>query len=603
MIRTSRVPATLVLLALPALAAAQPGGSSTAARSAPIANVGYTVRIDQASAARRLIHVEMRFDASGAAPILLSLPAWTPGAYEISNFARWVTGFSAARGARALDWDKLDPDTWRIRDAGPGPVVVRFDYRADSLDNAMAWTKPDFALFNGTNLFLYPEGGPLDYPATVTVQTDVAWRVVTGMHATGVNRFSATNYHDLVDMPFFVGMFDVDSQQVSGKWTRLATYPAGSLAGSARAEVWSQLQQVIPSEVAVFGEAPWEHYTVMQIADPSYGGASGLEHQNSHVDVITPAAIGSEFMPSLYAHEIFHAFNVKRLRPAGLWPYAYDRPQPTTLLWMSEGITDYYADLAMVRGKVVNADGFYMLTSGKIGEVQSAPAVALEDASLSTWIHPVDGTGYIYYPKGSLAGFLLDIMIRDASDNRRGLDDVMRALYESTSKRGRGFTESEWWAAVSRAANGRSFEEFRRRYIDGLDPFPWGEVLPLAGLRGEVHRVPRIGVSSLQDRTGAVRVTELAPGGAAEVAGVQVGDALVSIGGVRVDHQEFGEAFRARYAAQAEGSPLPIVVRRGAQALTLQATLRFGEGGLRVREDSNAPAKAVRIRTGILTGR
>ena len=156
---------------------------------------------------------------------------------------------------------------------------------------------------------------------------------------------------------------------------------------------------------------------------------------------------------------------------------------------------------------------------------------------------------------------------------------------------------------MSRAANGRSFEEFRRRYIDGRDPFPWGEVLPLAGLRGEVHRVPRIGVSSLQDRTGAVRVTELAPGGAAEVAGVQVGDALVSIGGVRVDHQEFGEAFRARYAAQAEGSPLPIVVRRGAQALTLQATLRFGEGGLRVREDSNAPAKAVRIRTGILTGR
>lgn len=603
MIRTPRVAAILALLAIPALAVAQPAGGATP-RSAPIANVAYTVRFDQAAAARRLIHVEMRFDASGATPVLLSLPAWTPGAYEISNFAKWVIGFSAERAGKALDWDKLDPDTWRIRGAGAGPIVVRFDYRADSLDNAMAWTKPDFALFNGTNLFLYPEGRPLEYAATVTVETEPSWRVVTGMHATGPNRFSAPNYHDLVDMPFFVGRFDVDSQQVAGKWTRLATYPAGSLAGSARAAVWSQLAKVIPPEVAVFGlgEAPWEHYTVMQIADPSYGGASGLEHQNSHVDVITPAAIGSEFMPSLYAHEIFHAFNVKRLRPSALWPYAYDRPQPTTLLWVSEGITDYYADLAMVRGKVVNADGFYMLTSGKIGEVQSAPPVALEDASLSTWIHPVDGTGYIYYPKGSLAGFMLDVMIRDASDNRRGLDDVMRALYQANYERGRGFTEAEWWAAVSRAANGKSFEEFRRRYIDGRDPFPWNDVLPLAGLRGEVNRVPRIGVSSLQDSTGAVRVSELTPGGAAEAAGVQVGDVLVSVGGVRVEDQNFGEAFRSRYAAQAEGSPLPIVVRRGGQEVTVQATLRFGDGGLLVKEDPNASAKAVRVRNGILTG-
>ena len=105
-------------------------------------------------------------------------------------------------------------------------------------------------------------------------------------------------------------------------------------------------------------------------------------------------------------------------------------------------------------------------------EVAAAPATALEDASLTTWIGPIDGTQYLYYPKGSLAGFLLDIMIRDASDNRRSLDDVMRELYRSTYKKGRGFTAADWWSAVSRAAGGRSFTEFNAKYIDGREPLP-----------------------------------------------------------------------------------------------------------------------------------
>ena len=136
---------------------------------------------------------------------------------------------------------------------------------------------------------------------------------------------------------------------------------------------------------------------------------------------------------------------MKRLRPADLWPYRYDAPQPTAWLWVSEGITDYYADLAEVRGGLVADTGFYGLTAGKMNEVEAAGPVALEDASLNTWVHPVDGTAYIYYPKGSLAGFMLDVMIREASDNRRSLDDVMRDLYRTTYKLGRGFTSDDWW--------------------------------------------------------------------------------------------------------------------------------------------------------------
>jgi len=119
---------------------------------------------------------------------------------------------------------------------------------------------------------------------------------------------------------------------------------------------------------------------------------------------------------------------------------------------VSEGITDYYADLAVTRGGIVTPEQFMNFTSDKIGNVTDSPPTALEDASLSTWIHPTDGSEYLYYPKGSLAGLMLDILIRDASDNRRSLDDVMRGLYRTTYKQGRGFTAADWWRAVSTAA-------------------------------------------------------------------------------------------------------------------------------------------------------
>jgi predicted metalloprotease with PDZ domain len=428
---------------------------------------------------------------------------------------------------------------------------------------------------------------------------------VTGMSSAGPRRYAASNYHDLVDFPFFVGQFDVDSTQISGTWVRFASYPSGSVTGGPRIAVWESLKRVIPAEVRVFNEVPWTTYTVLQIADPGYGGGSGLEHQNSHVDVLGPGMLGTPVLPSLYAHEIFHAWNVKRLRPADMWPYRYDEEQPTTLLWISEGITDYYADLAEVRGGIVNAKGFYEATSDKISQVEQLPPTSLEDASLSTWVHPRDGTEYIYYPKGSLAGLLIDIMIRDASDNRSSLDDVMRGLYNADYKNGRGFTNEDWWAAVTRAANGKSFTDFASRYVDGREPFPYDRVLPLAGLRlaRDTSRVPQLGIASLQDTSGALHVTEVLPESAAAAAGVQAGDQLISVAGFNAADPNWTERFRTRYASQPEGTELPVVIKRDGAQQTLTAHLRFV---LRVEssvvEDPRASAKAKRIRSGLLMG-
>ena len=569
--------------------------------SAPITSVRYEVIADRAALGARHLGIAMSFDVADAGVVLLSLPAWTPGAYETSDFARGVSDFSATLGGADLRWDKLDFDTWRVRATKSGRVTVRFDVAADSLDNAMSWARPDFALFNGTNVFMYPEGRSPEFASTVRVKTD-AGRVVTGLTLTGSNTYSATNYHELVDMPVFVGRFDLDSTIIAGKTFRLAVYPAGAVSSAARANVWQQLGRIVPTQVSVFGEVPWETYTLMQIVDSTFGGYSGLEHSNSHVDIVAPDFVGSDVQPSLYAHEIFHAWNVKRLRPADLVPYLYDRRQPTTWLWVSEGITDYYADLSEARGGVVDAAGFYALTAQKIGEIATTVPFALEDASLNAWVHPKDGTAYSYYPKGSLAGLLLDISIRDATDNKRSLDNVMRELYTTTYKKGRGFTHDDFWGSVRRAAGGKSFDEFERRYIDGREPYPWDSTLTIIGLRLVADSTPYIGVSTGVDPSGAVLVMSVDSGSTAARAGVRAGDEIVSIGDLAVADNDFGPKFRLRYNGRLSGSPLPILVKRGANRVTLAGLLSYAVNAPRLAEDPAATPRAVRLRNGILRG-
>jgi predicted metalloprotease with PDZ domain len=355
---------------------------------------------------------------------------------------------------------------------------------------------------------------------------------------------------------------------------------------------------------AVFQETPWQTYTTLIVFTQDIGGGSALEHANSHLGIYNPGFIGNPLLASITAHEIFHAWNVKRLRPAGMWPYDYDQPQQTPWLWVSEGITDYYADLALVRGGIVDSAQFMELTNAKMTEVQEAPPTALEDASLSTWIGPTDGTRYLYYPKGSLAGFTLDIMIRDGSDNRRSLDDLLRELYRASYKQGRGFTAADWWRTATRLAGGRSFTEFNAKYIDGRVPFPWREVLPLAGMRFETDtiREPRLGVASMVDSSGAIVVHEVAPGSPAEEAGLKAGDVLLAVGDIAVDTPDFGTQFRARFG-KSEGDSLPIRVRRGTETLTLAGKVRLGQRiETRLAADPAASPKAARIRNGILRG-
>jgi predicted metalloprotease with PDZ domain len=204
-------------------------------------------------------------------------------------------------------------------------------------------------------------------------------------------------------------------------------------------------------------------------------------------------------------------------------------------------------------------------------------------------------------------------MIRDASDNRRSLDDVMGELYRTTYKAGKGFDSLDWWSAVGRAAGGKSlrsdqdkrFAEFDAKYVDGREPYPWSELLPLAGLRltADTIQQARVGVSTAPSPDSAgIRVIEVVPGSMAEEAGIRAGDILLSLGEEQIKEQDFGPAYRARYNSH-EGEEIPIVVRRGTESVTLHGKVRLvPQVQQKLELDPTAGEKAVRIRSGILHG-
>jgi predicted metalloprotease with PDZ domain len=196
-------------------------------------------------------------------------------------------------------------------------------------------------------------------------------------------------------------------------------------------------------------------------------------------------------------------------------------------------------------------------------------------------------------------------MIRDATDNRRSLDDVMRTLYQATYKRGRGFTAQDWWPTVAAAAGGRAFTEFESRYIDGREPLPYDQVLALAGLRlsADTLREPMLGVAAGPDSTG-IRITALQPGGAALEAGLKVGDIMLALGDLELNDPNFGPAYRERFRNAKSGDELPIRIRRGGQTLTVTSKIRLAEQVVaKIEPIPDAPEKAARIRQAIISGK
>lgn len=585
------------------------------------AQVRYTVSVPDPS--QPFYRVSAEFGAPGDT-LLVSLPAWTPGHYKIEDYARYVRAFDARDAAgRALRWDKMDKDTWRILAGGAPTVRATLELWADTVSLSHSLLKSDFGFFNGTNLFLFREG-EYDAPAEVRFALPEGWRIVTPLResAPGSGVYRAADYHELVDSPTFLGQFATDSVAVDGAWIVTAVYPFSAFQGRARRDFLNAVQKIAPAANRVFGGPPgppgppYERYTLLLYLETepiAFGG--GLEHANAQLDILPLPAFADSagelgpFVLPLIAHEYVHLWNVKRIRPAELWPYDYRAEQFTPLLWVSEGITDYYAKLALVRSGLWDADHFWEAVRADLEEVEDAETIeAVEDASLNTWIDPISLSNSYYYSKGSLLGLLLDIRVRDATGNRASLDDVMRRLYDEFYRRGTGFHTTDLIAILSSHLGADETRAFYDAYIDGRAPLPYAETFALAGVRYARETVvePFLGIAAVPASEGGVgpglEVVRVVPGSAAEEAGLQEGDRLLRVGEVPVGDLFWGERFRAAYRDRA-GERVTIEYVRAGEPRRAQATVQT-----RTRHEhalsplDEIPEKARRIREGILKG-
>jgi predicted metalloprotease with PDZ domain len=607
--------ALAVLLVLPTTlpAQARPGRTPvrTAAPATPVAVTAARYRVRAVPGQAYEVRADFTFSAARDT-VLVSLPTWSAGSYGIENYARWVHGVRAEADGRPAPWDKTGPSTWRIAAGGSRSVALEFRTNPDSLDLSMSALRTDFGFFNGTNLLVYPDSVALVFPSDIAVEVPAGWRIATGLDELAPGRYHAADYHDLVDAPFFLGHFAMDSVLADGRYVRFAIHPDSALTPAVWDSVGDALRRLAVAQNRIFGGPPYASYTVLFLApfrEMAWGG--GLEHHNSQLDAIaapffaTDRATGrlGDFTRPLLSHEMFHLFNVKRIRPAELWPYDYSREQPTPLLWWSEGVTDYYSDVTLTRSGLWTPDRFVQSVQGNIAQVEdAAEIVAAEDASVDTWIKPqfVDESQY-YYPKGSLLGLMLDIQVRRASAGRHSLDDVMRALYTDFYQRGRGFTTQDllgiirpWWAGV---------DDFYARYVNGREPLPYQEVLPRAGIAVAVQesRAPWFGVAAPRTLQGGVQIDQVSEGSMAAGAGLQAGDVLLRIGDVTTtDPDTFGQAFRARYR-NAEGQEVEVAYRRGAQQLTARVPLQMRVSrSYRLSREAQAPSEVRATLAGIL---
>jgi predicted metalloprotease with PDZ domain len=569
----------------------------------------YLIRVEDPIS--RLYHVEAVLPATGAAT-LVSLPTWTPGAYHIDNYARYVRDLSATAGdGTPLRWDKIDKDTWRIHSGGARHVRVSFNFFADNATLAGSVLRPDFGFFNGTNLFVYPEKR-YDFPARVRFELPEGWRIATELIESGEpGVYLASDYHELVDNPTFVGHFAIDSALADGVWTRLAVYPADAIPEAGRRQMLEALRKIADYAHDLFGEPPYERYTTLvYLYEGQPTGGGGLEHANSHLDIGPADMLQSEqaiegWTYGLFSHEYYHAWNVKRIRPAEMWPYDYEAEQYTPLLWISEGFTSYYGPLILARTGLTDEEAFWGSMQGAISAVESQPyQESVEDVSLSTWISPMPISGGYYYSKGSVIGLLLDIKIRDATDNRHSLDDVMYRLYHDHYERSSGFSTEDFLHYVGEYIGREEMQRFHSDHIDGRVQLPYEEVLALAGMSFAMDTivVPLLGVFADYSQEGLVMIDDVVPGSSAVMAGLQAGDRLLRVGHIEVAGQGWAEQFRQIYA-DSTGVPFTVEFMRNGERMTGNANIstdtRFE---YRIEPLADASERQLVIRRGLVKG-
>ena len=550
---------------------------------------------------RHFFHVLMKFPVKGEA--LLQMPAWNT-LYQIRDFSSRIQDVEAHVGNIPAAIEKIDKDTWRVTADG----VVRIDYTIYWDDQGPFATQlnSEHAFINPAMILMFVEGHTGDKTLLSIDDFPDAWKVAsaTPFHCERVGQHplctsDQSTYDLLVDAPIEAGKFE--EFLLSGMQPEIHVVVHGDQWGKRRVE--EELRRICQYELKLMEGAPYQRYTfILHLGKGSGGG--GMEHAES-------TAIGApsdEYLAGLAAHEFFHLWNVKRIKPATLTPVDYTKEQYTRALWFAEGVTNTYGSYTMVRTGLWNKEQLYADLSEQISELEGRPAnrwQSAEQSSLDAWMekYPLYNRpeySVSYYTKGQVLGDLLDILIRDRTNNAKSLDDVLRAMNADFAKQGKAYRDSLDVRLTAEKVAGGSFESFFEKYVAHAEALPYQEILALAGLelRTAEHRRPNLGFFVERDGNGFLVVKSVEAGSPAEEAGLRTDDVIVKWNGGDVPRR-----VDRWLREQMPGDVLRLDIRRDNKQMPLEMHIgEIKEAFYEVAEMAHASEKARRIREGILKG-
>jgi predicted metalloprotease with PDZ domain len=520
----------------------------------------------------------------------LMMAVWTPGSYLIREYERNVESVTASgQGGRAIAIEKSDKNRWRVTTGGAPTVTVKYRVYAREMTVRNNWVEADFAMINGAPTFL-TLAGAAPRPHDVVIEPARGWRTsMTSLPAMagGNHRYRAADYDELADSPILIGNPAVYEFSVDDRKHYLVNIGEAGVFDGAKAA--KDLEVIIREQRRFWGSLPYERYLVMNVltAVPGQIAGGGLEHKNSTLLIAGRWATRTRqsylAWLELATHEIFHAWNGKRLRPVELGPFDYESENFTRSLWVVEGVTDYYGELLVHRAGLSNPVEYLDALSNKIEELQTTPGRTVQSAELASqdaWIkyyRPDENSpnsSVSYYTKGAVLGFVLDARIRKATAGAKSLDDVMRAAYQKFSG-ARGYTPDEFRAVAEQVA-GAPLASFWDAAVEGTAELDYAEALGLFGLRFRPVDVPRadrpgrawLGATTRND-AGRLVVSQVRRDAPAAAAGLNVDDEIIAIEDFRVRADQLA----ARLDQYKPGDMVRLLVARRDQLMTLEMKL------------------------------
>jgi predicted metalloprotease with PDZ domain len=367
------------------------------------------------------------------------------------------------------------------------------------------------------------------------------WRIASAL-ASSLDRmvFVAQNYDQFADSPFELGTFRWLGFEARGaKFDVIVDTKLPSIADT---DLLSMLKQIVETEMDLMQDQPFSRYTFFYHFPSGHSGG-GMEHGCSAAINLGSEELsqGLDLLAALTAHEFFHVWNVKRIRPAALEPIDYTKENFTRALWFSEGVTSLYGSYSLVRSQIETKAAFYQALATVIQDIQSRPArlrQSVEEASLDTWLEKYayyrrPENSISYYETGEMLGFLLDLTIRQSTRNQRSLDDVLRYLNEEYAMKHRFFDDKKGIPDAVAVIAGRRLDDFFDRYVHGVDEIDYNAFLVMAGLELNHESLPSsdIGFTASRNDDGRWLAEEVTEGGAVATAGLVAGDEILELNG------------------------------------------------------------------------